>query len=293
MTELTHLLIDYRLDKLSWEKFYRRALIQMEIVLTRSLNIDLESQIEIIGEFYPRFLRICQDYSDNGSSFDAYLFTSLRYFVRTWQRAQAVRTRTENTLGCHDPDKLSVSEDPTDGELPPCPGDGLAILSNNRQRDTVRRQLLICLCKNLPLLDQDEIHYYAALFGLPVNWIRSFESYLHERRARISGARTEYREYRDRHYAAMMHHQFFPGEPREDGYDPVDFHRRRWRYYRKRLKRQTVHLTNREVALILGIPKGSVDSALSNLSRRLVQRGQTQIRSPHANKDTPGIKQLP
>ncbi len=293
MTELTRMLWDYRQDNLSWDAFYRRALVQMEVVLTRSLKIDRESQTDIIGEFYPRFLRICHDYNDSGSSFDAYLFTSLRYFVRTWQRKQARRTRTENTLGCHDPDELSVSEEPPAIKLPPCSDDGLAILSNNRQRDTVRRQLLICLCKNLPLLDHDEIHYYAALFGLPVNWIHSFESYLHERRVRISQARTEYREYRDRHYAAMMHHQFFPGNRRGDGYDPVEFHRRRWRYYRRRLERQTVHLTNREVALILGIPKGSVDSALSNLSRRLAQRGRTRIGSPHAHKDTSGIKQRP
>ncbi|MEX2445225.1 MAG: hypothetical protein WD492_16620 [Alkalispirochaeta sp.] len=290
MTELTHALSEYHSGNLTWEAFYRQALRHMDAVLTRPLGINAEGRQEIVAEFYPRFVKLCSDYVDCGSSFDAYLFTSLRFFVRTWQREQTRRRRTENALGCHDSDELSVSEDPADGEISPSAHNGLAILSNNRQRDTVRRQLLICLCKNLPLLDQDEISYYAALFGLPIGWIRGFESYLHERRERISQARTGYREHRDRHYAAMLHHQIFPGTTRHDGYDPVEFHRRRWKYYRKRLQRQTVHLTNREVATILGIPKGSVDSALSNLSRRLEQRARAQIGSEHAYDDTFGLQ---
>jgi hypothetical protein len=88
----------------------------------------------------------------------------------------------------------------------------------------------------------------------------------------------------------MLHYQIFPERSRADGFDHVEFHRRRWCYYRRRLKRQTVHFTNREVATILGVPKGSVDSALSNLSRRLAQRGLREIGSRHGHHDTTGIE---
>lgn len=291
MTDLTTALTEHREGRLSWEDFYQQALTKMNALLVRPLGIDTEGREEIVGEFYPRFVKICSDYTDCGSSFEAYLFTSLRFFVRSWQRERTRQLRTENALGCYDSDELSVSEDPIESVIPLAPRSGLALLSNSRQRDTVRRQLLICLCKNLPLLDHDEIHYYAVLFGLPVEWIRGFDSYLHERHARISRARTNYREHRDRHYAAMLHHQIFSEKSRSEGCDPVEFHRRRWNYYRRRLRRQTVHLTNREVASILGIPKGSVDSALSNLSRRLAQRGRAQIISPHVHDDTTGDQQ--
>ncbi len=288
MTELTRALVEFRHKSISWEVFCQRALEHIDAVLIRSLGIDAEGRKEIVGDFYPRFVKLCGDYSDQGSSFDAYLFTSLRFFVRTWQRKQTNMRRAEHAFGCNDTSDLSVCEEPADSETIPHAGDGLAILSNTRQRDTVRRQLLICLCKNLPLLDHEEVQYYAALFGIPSRWLQGLESYIHHRRARISRATTDYREHRDRHYAAMLHHQTnaIPVDP--DTTDQEKFHRRRWEYYRRRLQRQTVHLTNREVAALLGIPKGSVDSALSNLSRRLAQQGEARIGFSHAHHGPSG-----
>ncbi len=283
MTDLTRSLAEYRHNRLSWETFCQRALEHMDTVLSRPLGIDAEGRTEIMGDFYPRFVKLCSDYFEQGSSFDAYLFTSLRFFVRTWQRKQTRIKRAEHVYGCDNTEDLRVSEDPSHADPTPCVENGLAILSNTRQRDTVRKQLLICLCKNLPLLDQEEVEYYAALFGIPSRWLHGLETYIHERRSRISRATTDYREHRDRHYAAMLHHQRFTDNTETSAPDLEEFHRRRWEYYRRRLKRQTVHLTNREVASLLGIPKGSVDSALSNLSRRLAQQGGARIGFTHAH----------
>ncbi len=291
MTKLTRSLTEYRQQQLSWETFCQGALKYMDTVLTCPLGIDAEGRAEIIGDFYPRFVRLCSDYFEQGSSFDAYLFTSLRFFVRTWQRKRMKLKHAEHMYGCTDTEDFSVSEEPGGGEGIPCVENGLAILSNTRQRDTVRKQLLICLCKNLPLLDQEEVEHYAVLFGIPSRWLHGLETYVHERRARISRATTDYREHRDRHYAAMLHHQRSP-ETNNTGLPNMErFHRRRWEYYRRRLKRQTVHLTNREVATLLGIPKGSVDSALSNLARRLAQQGRGQIGFSHAHPRSAGNEQ--
>ena len=288
MTELTRSLVEYRHNRLSWESFCRRALEYMDAVLSHPLGIDRDGRTEIMGDFYPRFLKLCSDYFEQGSSFDAYLFTSLRFFVRTWQRKQTRLKRAEHVYGCDDTEDLRVSEEPSHTEPPPYVENGLAILSNTRQRDTVRKQLLICLCKNLPLLGQEEVEHYATLFCIPSRWLHGLETYIHERRAHVSRATTDYREHRDRHYAAMLHHQRFPDITGTRAPNLEDFHRRRWEYYRRRLKRQTVHLTNREVATLLGIPKGSVDSALSNLSRRLAQQGGAPIGLAHAHYRTSG-----
>ncbi|MCG8481392.1 MAG: hypothetical protein MI724_20020, partial [Spirochaetales bacterium] len=90
-----------------------------------------------------------------------------------------------------------------------------------------------------------------------------------------------YQELRDRHYAAMLRYDTegaHASKPhaREAADRMHAFHRRRWKHYRHRLAHQALHLSNREVGLLLGIPKGSIDSAMAGLARRLaslVSRG--------------------
>lgn len=283
MKELSRVLVRYRAGEISWDEFYGLVYVHLTTLLVRRFQFDREVAGELLADFYPKLVRVCRDYQDSGSTFEAYLYTCIRYFTNEWTRQRRTARRKEVLIGCCDETALAVAEEPDIDEVSGthCIESGLAILANSRQRDTIRRQLLICLCKNLPLLNSSEIERYSALFGLPVGWLSSVEAALLPRRERIGKTRTKYREQRDRHYASMLdaanQDRVRPGS-REVA---VEFHRRRWNYYRDRLRRQTVHLSNREVAAILGISKGSVDSALSNLSKRLAVLTTGAVRSGH------------
>jgi RNA polymerase sigma factor (sigma-70 family) len=292
MKELSEALVRLRRGELSWEKFYRLVYAHLTMLLVRRFQFESDTARELLADFYPKLVRICRDYQDSGSTFEAYLYTCVRYYVSEWTRQRRNRRRREVLIGCCDETPLAVAEE-VETDLDPgthCIESGLAILANSRQRDTVRRQLLICLCKNIPLLTSAEIERYAALFGLPLGWLISVEASLLERRDRVGRTRTRYREQRDRHYASMLdagNRLRLRGGSAEV---VSEFHRRRWNYYRDRLQHQTVHLSNREVADILGISKGSVDSALSNLSKRLAVLAAGTVPSGHGTP-APRVKQ--
>jgi RNA polymerase sigma factor (sigma-70 family) len=271
MKELSRALLRYRENEISWEEFYRLVHTHLTTLLVRRFQFPPDAARELLADFYPKLVRVCRDYENSGSTFEAYLYTCIRYYISEWTRRRRTARGREILIGCCDETPLAVAEEPEiDSDVGThCMESGLAILANSRQRDTIRRQLLICLCKNIPLLSASEIERYAALFGLPLGWLRSVEASLLARRDRVGQTRTKYREQRDRHYASMLdaaNRERLRSGSREA---VAEFHRRRWNYYRERLQHQTVHLSNREVAVLLGISKGSVDSALSNLAKRL------------------------
>ena len=293
MEPLTAELARFRCCDINWNTFYRRAEIHMMRMMIRMVPRDRDARREIIADFYPRFQRICAEYQERGASLDAYVYTSLRFFTKSWLRHRASRTQFEIGMPEEETDLLAVAEEPLqdlEGGVDP----GLALLSNSRQRDAVRRQLFICLCKNLPVLDNNEVLAFSTRYGIPLRWLEGVDTYLGPRWERVTRARQEYREHRDRHYAAMLHSQAGISLPNssiaQDRQRAYRFHRRRWNYYRHRLRRQALHLSNREVAAILGIPKGSVDSAMNNLSRRLAGLRELSVQSCH-DLDPAGFKQ--
>ncbi len=291
MTPLTKSLVDYRAREISWDEFYRVAGAHMQRMLGRVLRVPPADRDDLIGEFYPRFVRLSRDYVYHGAPFDAYLFTSLRYAVRSRRRdARERMTRDSVFAGTTAGMDEVVAETPVaDGEADDkdvcAPSPRIAILATSRQRDTVRRQLFLCLCKNLPVLTDAERSYYARLFDIPSSWLDGLDRCVHDRWDRVSRRRTAYREHRDRHFAAMLMNQAVtdqvPGDWARAQAETDRFHRRRWAYYRRRLSHQSIHLTNREVAVLLGIPKGSVDSALANLSHRLAACTRGTVGSLH------------
>lgn len=284
MQSLTHELRRYRSQEITWADFYASAAPRIEQLLSRVMRVPAEDRHDLTADFYPRFVRLANDYTDVGPGFDAYLTTALRYFVRTWRRKRREREEQHDLFSGPERVEYEIRETPQPPETAALPETGpspLAVLSNSRQRDAVRRQLFMCLCKNAPVLTDVELEYYARLMSVPRSWLQVLDAYVHSRWEHVSRRRTRYRELRDRHYAAMIRWRHGCGGNRPRRRDPHTYHRSRWLFYQDRIRRQTVHLSNREVAVLLGVSKGSVDSAMSNLARRLAALAENPVPSLH------------
>ena len=280
----------YTRQEISWSQFLKESVKQIQAIVDSYVSLTREARLEVATDFFPRFVRICQEYHPCAEGLDAYVGASLRYFCRSWCRHNA-REWTKEDVVVHDcQHQWEVREDEPDLEHAPPLLDRL-VLSNTRQRDTVRKQLIICLCKNLPLLDESEKQRYAHLLQLPYRWIDELDRCIGPRPDQDLARKREYQRLRNRHYAAMMRSEIIRHEDRsynehhevENPQQVEQFHRKRWEFYAERLRRHKQYLSNREVALLLGIPKGSVDSALANLSRRLARLAERALPSRHGH----------
>ncbi len=266
-----------------WESFLSVCCLYVEQASVQLFRVSPADREDTVAEFYPRLCRIVRRYVDTGSSFEAYLTVSLRYFCRN-RSMRMRRLRMRELLQEDIGNSLMVAETPdysaglTTIRGPSTAGSASAFVTDSRERDTVRRHLLICFCKNFPLLDDDQVCMYMQYLEIPQILVQSLHAYVTDRRQRYNRRRNSYAAQRDRHYARMhtLHHlarQEYSPERKASLMKRSESHRRLWQYYRTRLKKQNVHLSNREVGDLLGIPKGSVDSAMSNLNRRLEKIG--------------------
>lgn len=291
MNDLESVLTLYRAGTMGRERMYRVIVTWIAETLTRRFRLDTDDQLEVISNLYPTIERSIQAYRDTGSSFESYLFVQIRYaaIALRRERSQQFVTETPVPFGCDDEIAIPAYDSPPSTSVASTdPTYTAPLYATSRKRDAVRRHLLISLCRNLPILGADEIEHYRVMFGLPRAWIDAVLTYCSDCRRDHDDRIESYRLRRDRHWASMMKIQrslvYGSADPARVEFlrSRLRFHRRRWRFYILRLKRAAVHLSHREVAILLGIPKGSVDSAMANLGSRVAAYVQTRYAARYA-----------
>ncbi|WP_018527272.1 hypothetical protein [Alkalispirochaeta alkalica] len=283
MKSLNHYHQDYLAGKISWDRFVAEALKFMRKALSRRNRLGGEEVEDIIANFYPRLMPMTTGYQDQGSSFEAYLATTLYHSSREYVRRRIEHRK--NLIYLSDEGDLWLAREELVGEPDITFHYGthepdLLPLQETGTAESLNRQFLFLFCKNVPLLSCQDCETFAAILDLPLSWITAIREYCQRHRTDRVQRRTILRERRDRHYSAMMRYQrdLHEADPAIRGRlkDRSDHHRRLWLLYIQRLKRQNLHLSNREVALLLGIPKGTVDSSLHTLGKRLASSLATQ-----------------
>lgn len=264
----------------SWEEVVSAALPFAERCIRRWHRSRAEITEEVVAEFYPTLERLGRDYTAQGASFESYVVVTLRHFCRAYFRRQRERAELEinlepNTNGY---DALVAHEDPSVDSW----FDATTACNARLQTDTnrvLKRHLLFTLLKNAPTLNEEELRIACRNLGVPLTYAAAVVEVVRTRFIDRHVAREQMRLRRDRNYAMMLR---WESRLRDERYDHryaqtrYQTHRRRWQYYIRRLKRQQVLVSNRVVAAIVGVPKGTVDSALFTMTKRL-ERGETAV----------------
>jgi RNA polymerase sigma factor (sigma-70 family) len=232
------------------------------------------------GEFYllcyPRLLRTLRRFREQGKPFEWYLQSVLRWQYLSYLRARRRRERQWSS------GSLSVLWDPPPAEPEPrAAPPGLAaeaaelfrLEEGGRVRRGERTRLLVWALKRVRELGPEEVGHLAVLSGWAVERLEQACAYLrqalqpHEQRLRLLAGR------RAGAYAELcLLEQELPREA-----DPArrEVLARRLERTRRRLRRSQAGIagvrlapSNREIAAALGLPKGTVDTALFSLKRR-------------------------
>jgi hypothetical protein len=226
------------------------------------------------GDFYlffrPRLARLLRKFKDQGKPFENYLCS-----VLSWQLKNFARERRRSERGWSVSLRLRLVEDePDEGDerLFPDPMDPRLPLILNRDYDR-RNFLLLCL-KCVGILSPGRLAGLSELTGVSPQTLHELVCSLKERVAKKEKRLACFRERRNRAFALC---RLLETELREET-DPVRREalsarlgkaRARMRTAMQRMSKVMLNPTNRDLAEVMGMPKGTVDSGLFWLKRKL------------------------
>jgi RNA polymerase sigma factor (sigma-70 family) len=231
------------------------------------------------GDFYvfvhPRLLRLLDRFRDQGRPFESYLWSVLNWQLKNFARERQRSERAWSVgLALHPTAPAESPEDALErAEAGPVLPD-LVSVARCIRTDADKRNFLFFVLKCARLVDDDNAAVLAAVAGVTAEALRVLAGrLLDQRAARIERLET-FRCRRNRAFArARLLETEMRGETDTSRIRELarclERERRRMESAMHRMAHVGVAPTNREIAALLGVPKGTVDSGIFWLKRKL------------------------
>jgi DNA-directed RNA polymerase specialized sigma24 family protein len=228
---------------------------------------DRDKWVDFLGWFYPRLHRAVDAYRETGSSFGAYVTAILRWSAKAYRSQEAGHHATEFACWKARAEELEVCSAESEyqelkAQGPPYPS---AIAP---------RQILMLLLKSYYFVSEDFLNRVAAIIGIENETIRRMIDELRCLRvAREEEVGTLKERIHAQYYRCLsFQYRLSSLVPGTAMYEKLKgrFERAKKRFFsmRKRLEGIRVSATNKQIAEVMGIPRGSVDSGLHTLKEK-------------------------
>jgi DNA-directed RNA polymerase specialized sigma24 family protein len=229
------------------------------------------------GDFYvfvhPRMLRLLGKFRDLGKPFESYLWAVLGWQLRNFARERRQRERAWSV-------SLRMEEGDSDALADPegVPADPLLSFAPRMARvirsDADRRNFLFLLLKCSRSIDPATAAPLAALAGIPVGHLLDTVAALKDMRGSRERRQEAFRCRRNRAFTKVRLLETelkIEADPArlQDVREGLRKAQRRMESAARKMARVGLSPTNREIAAVLGVPKGTVDSGLYWLKRKL------------------------
>ena len=225
---------------------------------------------EFLSWFYHRLSRAVDLYRDIGSSFDAYVSGLLCRASKEYRCREADHRVTEYTCWKAKAEEMKLFE--SEPEYPEIRKD-VSIPENLNSR-----QVLFLLLKSYSRASDDHVKLVAVATGMESDVIRNMIDELQKRRSRQELVMNDMRErLHCQHYRCLAYQKRMVNAlPGTDYYEKMkgrfERARRRFRSMKRRLGGMRQGASNRMIAEVLGISKGTVDSGLFAIKNTLLRR---------------------
>jgi hypothetical protein len=230
-------------------------------------NWNRDDYVDYLSWLYPRLNRAIDTYREAGSCFENYIKTIIH-----WSSKEYRSSLFRNCIGEHTAWAIGAVEMSAHENEPDYSGPDL-----NIRRYFSRRQILFLLLKCYYFVSDDFLTHIAPVLGRKKEDLLSVISKLRDLRTRRE---TEIRRLQERKYNLFYRCIACEKTIKAVADNPVHQNlimtklkrnRQRLEVIKQRLSKIQLHATNRQIAEVLGIPKGTVDSAISALKHRLKQ----------------------
>ena len=264
---LTKSVIDYQQGKLPLKEVRNLIMEASFIHLGRYRRKGEDEISEFLLIFHNRIESLLARFRYQGVPFSHFLRRSLRWQWNTFQ-AEAARLRRQELLAS-DAWLWECKQDCLAESQAPSPENDLSSMS-----PATRRRLVLLALKAAPYLDESHLEAVSQSTGVDLAWLQACQYRLS---LRTDSRRRRQEDLFHRRGEALSRRLLAEDEARREA-DPDRRQVHEWRagFYRKRLvnlNRQQESLstapTHLELANLLGMPKGSVDSGLYHLKRSL------------------------
>jgi len=241
------------------------------------------------GDFYvfihPRIIRLLRRFRNQGKPFESYLWAVLNWQLRNFARDRRKDERRWQVSLRVDPGALVTLEDRS------ADGDDLdawassAALTRCLRSPADRRNFLFLVLKHSHGLDPDRAPALARLAGVSANRLLTLAAALRDQRAGREKRQELFRGRRNKCYAAIrlleteLQAETDP-EKTASLQERLRRVRHRMRVAMDHLSRVALAPTNLEIGRLLGVPKGTVDSGLFWLKKKLAP-----LASPDSDRD--------
>ena len=284
MESLTEKVLQYQKTRAGLEEIVKEVSPRVYQFPRRKMEWDEDACGEFYLYFHPRLLRLIGRFQDQGKPFESYLCSimgwQLRNFARERRRGERewnVSLRLEPGDGCATEDGCAtggLAPESADGgreeERASVPPEIAALIRSGADR----KNFLFLVLKCCRAIDPQRAALLAPIAGVSPERLRGLVGALKDMRA----ARERRLEiFRDRRNRAFARTQILESElaaevdpkRREALQAALGRMRLRMRSAMDRMARVGTAPTNKEIAMALGVPKGTVDSGLYWLKRKL------------------------
>lgn len=232
--------------------------------------------------FYPKIEGLIENFEYRGKPFEAYLASSIKWQMKTFSRRKAVlnareeviRTECTNTYRSELRGHSSWVND-VSPEYDPEVAKALGIGANGVISDpAVGKRFALLALRNSALVDDSIIEHAARLSGIAPDILLGCATELREAVAKRKARYIKMSKRRDALYTRIQHLTCLSGRETESSQlatykKQIRFAKGRYDKIVKELQTATFLPTHREISEVLGVPKGSVDSALYYIRRDL------------------------
>jgi len=270
--KLSRLLCEYRHGRISRDELEGELFMHIRKNPGRFSSVKLKKEAweDFVSWMYPRLRRAVDRYADQGSSFEAYILTTTRLSVKEYvmlKREHRIIEKTWWTAKAEEQLAVFDANEPEYLDSPPAP----AKVHNPRQ-------VLMLLLKSYYHLSDTRLAQLAPALGLEKEDLYRMVDELRVLRLQREGVIDGLKE--------RIHGQFYRCLTYEKRMKSAPYHSLHWHEMkrsleiakkrlasmRKRLQLMRTGASNEEVARVMGLAKGTVDSNL--YSARL--RNQTE-----------------
>ena len=230
--------------------------------LPRKFKLDPDEAGNFFCEFYPKIRKLIQQFEYRGCPFEAYLYTTLRWQVLSYKK-QLCRQRLNRQLFTYESFWELHQEEPYCSE--PIPSKVPPHIHNSFK--TYRKRLIYVALRECEYLDNSLMEAIIQYASIDRRWflncVMALRRRVELRRHRLDRARLYYNTCLYRYYLLQLRVHNSDSPDKLAYYrSEIDKNRSRLRRVCRQLKKMHVHPTNREIAEVLNVPKGSIDSGI-------------------------------
>ena len=277
MDDLTKKVLHFQHTGEGFEDLTNATSVFIYSLLSKRYRLDSDERSDFFCQFYPQIPVLFHRFSYRGKPFHHYLLATLKWQVRTFIAERKARKRQrlffEQECLWNSPfskDTFTVHEDPPALSLK-----ARTVFNIDKERPVdnpvQRKRLLLLMMKGSMHIGQHIAQRIALLTGYSPSWIFSCVQKLKEIVLNRSGRLDELRIKRNKYFVKIYNihieiaFELYPRK-REQLFSELTFYKSRMEQIIHEISRCSQAPTHTDIAEVMNIPKGSVDSGIYYIS---------------------------